>query len=361
MTASHASPFSKPASLGATVRATAPAQRREHDSALDRLRGLPRAGLGVWPTPIERTTTLEGRPLWIKRDDLSGLGRGGAKARKIDLLVGHLVAAGYDELITVAGNVTNLAFDLVSVLDRAGIRATLLIIDDPPLAMPDRARIFDGLLDRVRLIGASRAAAAASALAAWIAARRAGRRPFLALPGASHPVGVLGNALGFVEMAAQLEALGEPLPSAVFVTAATGTTLAGFVLGEHLLRLSGRASVRVVGAEVYGGATRARTLRLLRWSERVLGVAQPVPATRIEIDRSALAGGFGRTGSEGERLCGRVGDTRGLAIDPIFGGKTWSVLERRAARLGASGRPPMYWHCGFTPEWRRLVASVREG
>ena len=58
-------------------------------------------------------------------------------------------------------------------------------------------------------------------------ARAEGRKPFMLLPGAAHPVGVLGNALGFLELAAQLEARGEPLPSAVIVTAATRTTLAG--------------------------------------------------------------------------------------------------------------------------------------
>ena len=43
------------------------------------LQAAPRVDLGQWPTPVEY---LE-RGIWVKRDDLSGLGRGGAKARKI--------------------------------------------------------------------------------------------------------------------------------------------------------------------------------------------------------------------------------------------------------------------------------------
>lgn len=331
------------------------------DIALDRLRALPRGQLGSWPTRLEARSTLGGRPLWVKRDDLSALGRGGAKARKIDLLLGHLTVGGYDELVTIAGNITNLAFDLLPVLAAARIHASLLIMDDPPLAQRERERIFAGVLDGVRLIGRSRVAAAAAALAACVAARRAGRRPFLLAPGASHPTGVLGSALGFLEMASQLEAIGEPLPAAVVVTAATGTTLAGFLLGEHLLRASGRPAVRIVGVEAYGGDTARRTLGLLRWSERALGLRDGVPARRIETDRSALAGGFGRTTRAQWALCECVGERLGLAIDPVFGGKSWSVLERRSAELARSDRPLLYWHCGFTPEWRSLCAAAGEG
>lgn len=327
--------------------------------ALARLRGATRAGLGSWPTPIERARCLSGRPLWIKRDDLSGLGRGGAKARKIDLVVGRLLADGHDELITVAGNVTNLAFDLVPVLARFGIRATLFIADDPPATPEAREWIFAGIRDAVRFIGGSPVEAACAAVRAWIAARAAGRCPLLLLPGASHPVGVLGNALGFVEMIEQFDARGEPPPSAVFVTAATGTTLAGFLLAEHVLRASGRPPVRVIAAETYGGATRSRTRALLRWTERALALSAHVPAARIEIDRGALAGGFGRYTREQTRLCDRVRDTLDLAIDPIFGGKTWSVLEARAGEVELPERPVLYWHCGFTPEWQVLGRAVQ--
>ncbi len=329
--------------------------------AIERLRSAPRAGLGVWPTPVERRVGPNDVPLLIKRDDLSGLGRGGAKARKIDLLIGHMLARGYDELITIAGNVTNLAFDLLPALDRAGLRATLLIADQPKLAHAEREALFAGVRTQVQLIGASQAEGAARAAAAYARARAAGRRPFLLLPGAAHPTGVLGNALGFLELASQLEARGERLPSAVLVTAATGTTLAGFLLAEALLRATGRDPVRVIGVQAYGRATRAQTIALLRWTECALALPLRVPAARVELDPSALAGGFGHFSPQQAELCARVEAQHGLAIDPMFGGKTWSVLEARAAALAQPRRPLLYWHCGFTPEWALLGAAVRKG
>jgi D-cysteine desulfhydrase len=273
-------------------------------------------------------------------------------------LVGHLRAHGHDELITLAGNVTNLAFDLLPALDSFGITPSLLILDDPPLPAAERARIFAGVQQRIRLLPASRGHAAGVALCAAARGRRAGRRPFALLPGGSHPAGILGNALGFLEMAAQLEARGQALPSAVLVTAATGTTLAGFVLAEYLLRNSGRAPVRVIGVAAYGGLTRLRTRALLAWSARALRVPLDMTRVRVEVDASALCGGFGHFDHRLIALCGTVGDAIGLAIDPIFGGKTWSVLQARAAELHASGRYPLYWHCGYTPEWALLGAAI---
>ena len=44
--------------------------------------------LGTWPTPVERAPRLAARlglaELWFKRDDLSGLGGGGNKVRKLE-------------------------------------------------------------------------------------------------------------------------------------------------------------------------------------------------------------------------------------------------------------------------------------
>lgn len=342
---------------------------------MERLRSRPRFPLAAWPTPIHRLERPGPvpEPLWVKRDDLSGFGRGGAKARKIEHLLGHLLSRGFDELVTAAGNVTNLAFDLLPALERCGIRPTLLIADDPPSHAAIREQIFREIRGCVRLVGSRRSEVARAAVGAWLRGRAAGRRPFLLLPGASHPAAVVGNACGFLEMAAQLEETRDPLPRAVFVTVATGTTLAGFLLGEAALRAAGGPPVRIVGVQVYPGSVRKWTLALLRWTERFLGLELSVPVGRIEIVTSVLHGGFGRFPDHIAETCGRVRETVGLRIDPIFGGKTWSIMEdwirgggvgeavHPSLRRGGERGPVLYWHCGYTPEWRRLAGSLRPG
>lgn len=335
----------------------------EDDLDLTRIRTSPHVVLGRWPTPIQRAARLDGRgSVLVKRDDLCGYGRGGAKARKIEHLIGHLLANGYDELIATAGNVTNLVFDLLPALERHNLRSRLFIIDDPPVHPRDREAIFEGVRSDIELVGTSRAGVLLSMVRAWMKSRRRGGRPFLALPGVAHPSGVLGNARGFIEMMMQLREMDE-LPTTVFVTAATGTTLAGALLAENALRNSGLPPVQVVGVQVYPGPIRTWTRRLLRWTERMLGVRSRVPASRIVITDAALHGGFGHFPDALASVCDNLAarpadaDRCRIEIDPIFGGKTWSVMESMTAHR--VGEPVLFWHCGYTPEWRLLGKVIQ--
>ncbi len=313
----------------------------------------PRFALARWPTPIERSSS----GVWIKRDDLCGYGRGGAKARKIEHVLGHLLDRGFDELITVAGNVTNIGFDLLPAVDQAGIGVHLLIADDPPAPQRSREEIFEGILDRVHLIGPSRIEALRCAFTAYRRSRRAGRKPFLLLPGGSHPAAIIGNACGFIEMVEQFRSRGIDPPRTVFITAATGNTIGGFLVGENALRARGYPPIRIVGVQVYPGPVRRMTWMMIRWTERVAGLHGRVPYARVEIDDNALQGGFGRFTEEIALGCTRVQDDVGISIDPIFGGKTWHVMEREIAE-GRVEAPVLFWHCGYTPEWRELATRL---
>ena len=324
---------------------------------LGRLDQVAEVPLGTWPTPIQRVERRGKCDLLIKRDDLSGHGRGGAKTRKISHLLGHVLARGYDELMIVAGNITNLAFDIVPAVDACDLRTRIFIADDPPASPRDREKIFEGIRARVDLLGGRHAQVASRLACAYFDSRREGRRPFLALPGVSHPASVVGSARGFLEMVRQLDARGESLPKAVFVTAATGTTVAGFLLAAHALLCAGRDPIQVVGVQVYPGNVRLRTLALVRWTERALGLPTAVP-----VDGRSFVGdaqlGFAAFDECVPYLCDRVKAELGLALDPIFGGKTWRAMEADPRANSVGARPVLYWHCGYTPEWRTLCRAV---
>ncbi len=326
---------------------------RAHLKQLAALRGAPRASLGTWPTPLVEVETRGQPKILVKRDDLSGWGRGGAKARKIEHLIGHMLARGYTDLVTVAGNITNLAFDLLPAMDRAGLGVHLHIIDDPPTPAAQRAQIFGDLAQRLILLGKTRGEAFRRTWSLWFRLRRQGRRPLWALPGVSHPSGVIGNACGYLELAEQLDQAGRQPPRAIFVTAATGTTLAGFALAERLLRLTGRRPTRVVGAQIYPGRIRESTRFLSRWAGWSSARRFPTGLS-LDVSSAALSGGFGRFDSRLVDLCARVQSETALEIDPIFGGKTWSVMEDAIRRERPRDSEFLYWHCGFTPEWQTL-------
>jgi 1-aminocyclopropane-1-carboxylate deaminase/D-cysteine desulfhydrase-like pyridoxal-dependent ACC family enzyme len=268
-----------------------------------------------------------------------------------------MAVRGANHLITAAGNVTNLGFDLVEACDRLGIELTLFIVDDPPLAPELRELVFRGIGERVELVGASHARLAASAIAAYRRSCAQGRNPVVVLPGVSHPSALVGNACGFLDMAHGFLQRGERLPDAVFVTAATGTTIGGFLIAANVLASLGHPRIRVLGAQIYPGSIARRTLALVRWTEHALGLESAVPRDAIEISNAELAGGFGHFDERLVHLCEDVRGRHGFSIDPIFGGKTWAVMQRFIERDRVER--PLYWHCGYTPEWRLLGQCLR--
>jgi len=328
-------------------------------SDLARLLDFSAVSLGQWPTPISFMPRAGTSGILIKRDDLSGYGRGGVKTRKIEHLVGYMLAHGYDELITVVANITNLVRDIVPVLQRYGLHWQIFIVNEPALPRGEREATLCDLRDHVHLLGAGHARAVACVASAAVKSRWRHRHPFVALPSLMHPAGVVGTARGFVEMVSQVRAMGVPLPKTVFITAASGTTFAGFLLAEHALRRDGADPIRIVGVQVYPGRVWLWTLGLIRWTERFLGLHDHVPADRIELVSSSLSGGFGRYPEDVARLCVTVERESGIRIDPIFGGKTWSVMEQYLSRGAAyDDGPVLYWHCGFTPDWQALGKVV---
>src|SRR4051794_1577798 len=77
-------------------------------TVLDRLAAVPRVRLATLPTPLEPGPTLPGGArLWVKRDDLTGLGAGGNKARKLELLCGEAAGSGARSLVTVGAAQSN--------------------------------------------------------------------------------------------------------------------------------------------------------------------------------------------------------------------------------------------------------------
>lgn len=70
--------------------------------------------------------------LWIKRDDLTGLGAGGNKVRKPEYTCAQALAAGATTLITTGAPQSNHARLTAAAAARLGLRAVLVLQGGPP-------------------------------------------------------------------------------------------------------------------------------------------------------------------------------------------------------------------------------------
>lgn len=94
--------------------------------------------LGTWPAPVEPAPRLAAAAglaadaLWIKRDDLSGLGGGGNKVRKLQYTCARALAAGASTLVTSGAPQSNHARLTAAAAARLGLRAVLVLGGEQP-------------------------------------------------------------------------------------------------------------------------------------------------------------------------------------------------------------------------------------
>jgi 1-aminocyclopropane-1-carboxylate deaminase/D-cysteine desulfhydrase-like pyridoxal-dependent ACC family enzyme len=328
-------------------------------TSIERLLATPRLSLGQWPTPIEsRTHRSLGRVL-VKRDDMAGFGddrRSGVKARKLEAFLAYLQARNVEMLIMPLGNITNLGGDLAQVARGIGLDLHFLIANDPPLPPEMRIRLFKGLERETRLFGTSSVGITMQLCLAWARARLSGRKAFAVLPSPGHPSAVLGMACGYLEMARQIRETGGAMPRAVYIAAAAGSSVAGLALAEALMRLEGSPPVRIVAVQVTPYPLRIILPVLLRWTRHFLRL-RPLDFSTLSVVADPRNTGYGRFDSKHISVCERLEYELGLLVDPIYGAKTWSTMEELEAHTSETQRPPMFWHCGYTPYWRTYSAS----
>ncbi len=292
------------------------------------------------PTPLQplrRLSQATGAELWVKRDDLTGLGLSGNKVRKLEFLLADAVRKGADTVITCGGLQSNHARATAVAARQLGLQPVLLLRGEMP-EVPDSNLLLDGLLGaEVHLCTPEQYREARGermeALAADVRSR--GGRPYVVPEGGSNGLG----AMGFVRAAHEVAWQAPEGFDAVVVAVGSGGTLAGLALGPDLGHVVGVSVcddrgyfvpvVERIAEEATAFGARALPPAGQGWG--VLdGYQGPAYAVATPEIWSTI-----RT----------VARTEGLLLDPVYTGKAFHALlsEVEAGRLG--GRV-LFWHTG---------------
>lgn len=169
----------------------------------DTLATFPRAALLSGATPIEplhRLSEQLGIELWIKRDDLTGLGGGGNKIRQLEFYFGAALAEAADTILITGAVQSNYVRSAAAAAAKLGMKAVIQLEDRVP-GMGDAYKT-SGNVFLSQLMGAEHIfypegedeAGADQALRARADELRAkGRRPYVIPLGLDNkPLGALG-------------------------------------------------------------------------------------------------------------------------------------------------------------------------
>ena len=298
------------------------------------------AVLGTWPTPLEAAPRMAqalglGRnDLWIKRDDLTGLGGGGNKVRKLEWICGAAVARGADTLVTCGARQSNHARLTAAAGARLGLDVVLVLAGTK--GGPRTGNIaLDGLLGATVTWAGDVAHEDLETIALGVVdqLRARGARPEFVPYGGSSALG----ARGYVECGHELLRQAEDL-SQVVTAVGSGGTMAGLV---HAL-----GTRRVLGVDC--GAIRDPAATV---AELVAGLADaPLAPDALRIRLDQVGAGYGELTDPVMVALTLAARTEGLVLDPIYTGRALAGLVG-AVRDGeiTPGERIVFLHSGGLP------------
>lgn len=320
-----------------------------------------RAGIWQSPSPFEHWSRFEqliGRPTWAKRDDISGLGLGGNKLRKLDLILGRALDLGADTIITTGGVQSNHCRLTAAAGSRLGLKTILFLRGDRPKhesgnllldVLFGAEIIFTGDISQAEV--ADRMKGHASSI------RDKGSTPYIIPLGASTVEGCVAYAEACQELAVQCATSGIE-PVAFFVAVGSGSTLAGLALGAEQYM----PTVRVVGIST-GGASpvpelRAEALALIREASELLAINSSLTEDSLDIRTSYVGSAYTAVTSGGVAALHALARSEGVLVDLTYTSKALHGLIDLCAR-GEFDGPVVFWHTGGFPElFSRLPSEV---
>ena len=286
---------------------------------------FPRVSLGVFPTPIQKLENISQRlhtNVFIKRDDLTGLGLGGNKVRKLEFLLADARRQGAQVVFTTGGAQSNHAMLTAAAAGKMGMK--------PILILKKRGvteRVGNQLLEH--LMGTEVVFLDTDDYAdIYSEMDRVGRamgKPYYKIPcGGSNALG----SLGYVACAKEIAAQGIRFEHIVCAEG-SGGTMAGMALGAKLY-LPG---TRVYGMMVDTDPFDVITPRLMR--EAAALISEDIDITPDDYTLRDMCGpGYAISSPEGAAAVELMAKREGIFLDPVYTGKAFAGLIEMA-REGA--------------------------
>lgn len=315
------------------------------------LDALPRLKLATLPTPLEDAPRLSqelGVRVLFKRDDLTGFGLGGNKARNLEFLIADALEQNADIVLTGGGPQSNHARMTAAAARNVGMDAALVLFGNPP-------KETNGNLLLDEILGAEiiythtddRSQTEPTMLRVAEELITRGRRPYIIPRGGSTPIGCIGYLLAVQELVEQLNEK-RIAPDLIFMATGSGGTHAGILAGIKYFRA--RIPVQGIAVSRSVAETTERVTALVGEMSDCFHLALSMEADEVRLDDAYLGAGYGIVTPEAREAIQRVARVEGIFLDPVYTGKAMAGLfdfvQRGVIPQGATG---VFWHTGGAP------------
>ncbi|MEM2876052.1 MAG: D-cysteine desulfhydrase family protein [Candidatus Bathyarchaeia archaeon] len=331
---------------------------------IPQLSNLPRVKLAHLPTPLHEAKRLSGElggpRIFIKRDDLTGLGFGGNKARILEFIMGDAVSKGSDVIVTGAGWHSNWCTQVLAACRRLGLDVVIYkqAVEDgyDPEEYDGNHLLHFMLGARMVVIGHpwdEKAKRVKREILEKLESE--GRKPYDA---GESPYQSIGYVNGVLEMLSQTKELGVEVDYIVHATA-SGMTQSGLILGVKALNMN----TEVIGISISPGREREKKLvKMVDEGAKILNLDISVSEKDVRVINDYVGEGYAVVNDDVIRAMELVAKTEGIFLDPVYTGKAMAgLIEMIRDGRFSKNETLIFLHTGGTPAifpYRGPIKSV---
>ena len=316
------------------------------------MENLSRIQINLLPTPLvelKRLSAVLGGPrIFMKRDDLTGLGLGGNKTRKLEFLLGDALSQNCDVVITGGAIQSNHCRQTAAASAAAGLECHLALGGKRP-AFPNGNLLLDYLFGAiVYWCGEQKRGEQIPQIAEKL--RSEGRRPYIIPFGGSNAIGAMGFVAAVNELKNQIKAMNN-MVDYVILPSSSGGTHAGLTVGVDIYSIS----TEVIGIGIDRGesgnpAYESELAILANKIAEKLNIQSRYTPDQFQMRYEYFGGGYKAVSDLEREAIQLVARNTGILLDPIYSGRAMGgLIDMIRNKQFSSSDTVLFWHTGGTP------------
>ena len=314
---------------------------------------LPRFHLTEFPTPIHYlgnlTKKYKGPTLYMKRDDLTSLGMGGNKTRKLEFLIGEALEMGKDTLVTAGGIQSNHCRLTAAAAKKAGLDCHLVLNGTEP-KVPNGNLLLDKIFGaKIHFCDRKDRDEMLFQVADKLA--KNDKNPYVIPVGGSNSIGSVGYVNAMLELKLQLKDL-DITPDAIVFATSSGGTQAGLTLGAKITRFKGD----VLGISIDQNKTGSDPFppvltKIANATAERIGSDIRMTESDFSLNCDYLGAGYALPGDLEFNAIKDLSFHEGILLGPVYTARAMGgLLDLIQKDYFTKDQKVLFWHTGGTPE-----------
>jgi D-cysteine desulfhydrase len=291
---------------------------------IDKINSVKKLDIGCFPTPIHRLQNIEKElryeKIFIKRDDLTGIGPGGNKIRSLEYILMEAKVGGADTILVSGPLNSNLCTITACVCKKMNIDCISVVNSNKPIELKGNL-LLDKLLklDSLYIGNVTEEERGEYVEDLYRKLQEEGRKPYIIKYGASSGIGAMGYVNAIIELQEQCSELNMKIDE-IFAPGANGGVAAGLIYGNMVFDFP--FNINIISVEYENGLLEQNINRIIKEIEVITDVPFNFKLKDVcNIVDNYKGKGWGVKTSESEKMVFDFPRKEGVFVENIYTSK----------------------------------------